>query len=99
MTPLHRSPALIGHAFYKGVRLVGIPDSSGTLPAAVAYDDGTGRSVQVVCLHDTLYTDWVFHVARDALTEYPDGLSETAKLIIERRLTPTALISHQESAA
>lgn len=77
---------------YKGIEIVSIPSGmGGVLPAAVAMEFDSGE-MNVICLHDEYFPNWVFTTKREVVSEYtyPLTASEIAK--IEGRLT------HQHAA-
>lgn len=72
---------------YRGIDLVDIPSGmGGVLPAAVAqrHDDGT---MQVICLHDEFYPNWLLTVKQTDTKPFSYSISDRIKKILDKRIT------------
>lgn len=70
---------------YKNIELVDIPSGmGGTLPAAVAVDNG--EDLQVICLHHEFYPACLLNVKRKDVKPMTWTLKPSMKKIINKRM-------------
>ena len=69
---------------YRNIELLDIPSGmGGTLPAAVASDNG--EELQVICLHEEFYSNWLLTVKRSQCKPMTYKLNNNMKRIIDSR--------------
>lgn len=69
---------------YLGIEIIDIPSGmGGTLPAAIAEDHG--NELQVICLHEQFFTDWLLTVNKAEIKPCSYTLTPFMKNIIQRR--------------